>query len=73
VNHEDTVRARYPNATARQFRVLFQRGPTRSPSGEWTIYRTESLGVNTLGTGATEEEAWATAAAGVIAAGPRKS
>lgn len=66
MSHEDTVRARYPNATARQSRVLFHRGMTRPAPGEWTIYRTESLGVHTLGFGPTEAEAWA-AAAGALA------
>lgn len=67
MSHEDTVRERYPNATPKQFHVAFQRGPTRSAPEGWTIYRTESLGVNHLGTGATEAEAWATAAARVLA------
>jgi hypothetical protein len=68
VNHRDIVRERHPDATARQFKAVYQYGAATAPPGTWTIYPSESLGVHTLGIGATEEEAWAAAAAEILAA-----
>lgn len=72
MTHREIVRARHPGATARQFKAVYQYGQVPPPLGCWTIYPSESLGVNVLGTGATEDEAWAAAAAGILAAATKR-
>jgi hypothetical protein len=66
LTHQEIVQGRHPNATAKQIRPLSQYGRVAPIKGGWTIYPGESAGVQTLGNGTTEEEAWKAAAAGIL-------
>lgn len=67
MTHQEIVRDRYPGATARQFLPAYRYGRVAPMGGGWTVYPTEALGASTLGTGATQEGAWADAAAEIAA------
>lgn len=73
MTHQEIVQGRHPNATAKQVRPLSQYGRVAPIKGGWIIYPSESVGVQTLGNGATEEEAWKVAAARILAPGSERN
>lgn len=70
MTNQEIVHERHPNAVAKHFKPYYHAGRVGPIAGGWTIYPSETLDVHFLGNGATEEEAWASAAAGVLSVPP---
>ena len=68
MNAREFVLSKYPAAEAQQFLPTFQGGQSSEyPSSIWSIYAAPGLGTKELGSGNTEEQAWADAARKILA------